>query len=193
VNGWTPAKFDHSLASFKLEGEHQEVPCVSCHINKVYRGTPTDCYSCHKLQDAHDGQYGQDCAICHDPSSWDHVNFDHSNTQFPLTGAHAGLECQKCHSSGQFTGLSTACASCHTDPAFHAGMFGGECSSCHTTSNWSAVYKGSHPGIADEGGSGVNHGGGGCRSCHTQTLHTATCTQCHNGNPEGGGEGSGHD
>jgi|WetSurMetagenome_2_1015567.scaffolds.fasta_scaffold03208_5 hypothetical protein len=184
-NGWRPAKFDHNLASFKLEGEHQEVPCDSCHINKVYKGTPTDCYSCHQQQDAHGGQYGRDCAICHDPSSWEHVNFDHNNTQFPLTGAHAGVECQRCHSSGQFTGLSTSCSSCHGDPAFHAGMFGLECASCHTTSNWSAVYKGPHPGIADEGGSGVNHGGGGCRSCHTQTLSTATCTQCHSGNPGG--------
>ena len=186
VSGWSPAKFDHNLAAFKLEGQHQQVPCDSCHINKVFKGTPTDCYSCHQQQDAHNGQYGKDCSICHDPSSWDHVTFDHNNTKFPLTGAHAALECQRCHSSGQFAGLSTACSSCHADPPFHAGMFGLACATCHTTSNWSAVYKGPHPGIADEGGSGVNHGGGGCRSCHTQTLSTATCTQCHKGNPGGG-------
>jgi len=73
-------------------------------------------------------------------------------------------------------------------------MFGLNCATCHTTENWSAVYKGPHPGIADEGGRGVNHGGGSCRSCHTQTLHTATCTQCHKGNPGGeGGGGGGHD
>ncbi len=188
-NGWKPAKFDHNLASFKLEGEHQQTPCESCHINNVYQGTPTDCYSCHKSNDAHAGQFGTDCSTCHDPSSWDHVNFDHNQTQFPLTGGHANVACQRCHSSGTFKGLPTACVSCHGDPAFHAGMFGLDCASCHTTDNWSAIYRGPHPGIADEGGSGVNHGGGGCRSCHTQTLHTATCTQCHNGNPEGGGGG----
>lgn len=191
-DGWTPARFDHNLSSFKLEGEHQEVPCESCHVNQVFKGTPSDCYSCHKQQDAHNGQYGTDCSACHNPSSWDNVDFDHNRTSFPLTGGHSGVDCKRCHSSGQFTGLSTACSSCHADPAFHAGMFGGECSSCHTTSNWSAPYKGPHPGIADEGGSGVNHGGAGCRSCHTQNLQTATCTQCHDGNPGGDGGGE-HD
>lgn len=191
-DGWTPAKFDHNLASFKLEGRHADVPCEACHINKQFKGTPIDCYSCHQQNDEHNGQFGKDCSACHDPSSWDHVSFDHNKSKFPLTGAHANLDCQKCHASGQFAGLSTACVSCHSDPAFHTGMFGTDCASCHTTNNWSAAYNGPHPGIADEGGSGVNHGGGPCRSCHTQTLRTATCTQCHSGSPGGEG-GGGHD
>jgi hypothetical protein len=192
TDGWTPAKFDHNLAAFKLEGQHTEVSCESCHVNKQFKGTPKDCYSCHQQNDAHNGQYGKDCSVCHDPSSWDHVNFDHNSSKFPLTGAHASVACEKCHSFGQFVGLSIACSSCHNDPVFHAGMFGLNCASCHTTDNWSAAYKGPHPGIAEEGGRGVNHGGGSCRSCHTQTLHTATCTQCHSGNPGGEG-GGGHD
>jgi hypothetical protein len=193
-DGWMPAKFDHNLAAFKLEGRHSEVACESCHVNKQFKGTPMDCYSCHQQDDNHNGKFGTDCSACHDPSSWDHVNFEHNRTNFPLTGAHTSLACERCHSSGQFAGLLTACSSCHTDPVFHAGMFGLNCATCHTTENWSAVYKGPHPGIADEGGRGVNHGGGSCRSCHTQTLHTATCTQCHKGNPGGeGGGGGGHD
>jgi hypothetical protein len=191
ADGWTPAKFDHNLAAFKLEGRHTEVPCESCHVNKQFKGTPMDCYSCHRQDDNHNGNFGTDCFACHDPSSWDHVNFDHNRSKFPLTGAHTALTCEKCHSAGQFAGLSTTCSSCHTDPVFHAGMFGLNCVTCHTTDNWSAVYKGPHPGIADERGRGVNHGGGSCRSCHTQTLHAATCTECHKGNPEGGG--GGHD
>lgn len=187
TQGWSPAKFDHNLAAFKLEGEHTEVPCEACHQNHVFKGTPTDCYSCHQKDDAHNGQYGTDCSACHTPSGWDEATFDHNRTQFPLTGAHTNVECQRCHTSGQFKGLSTECVSCHSDPAFHSGMFGLKCAACHTVENWSAKYKGPHPGIADEGGSGVNHGGGGCRSCHTQTLHSATCTKCHNGKPDGGG------
>jgi hypothetical protein len=195
TDGWTPAKFDHNLAAFKLEGRHTEVACESCHVNKQFKGTPVDCYSCHQQDDDHSGKFGTDCSACHDASSWDHVNFDHNKSQFPLTGAHTNVACEQCHSAGEFSGLSTACSSCHNDPAFHAGMFGLNCATCHTTNNWSAVYKGPHPGIADEGGRGVNHGGGSCRSCHTQTLHTATCTQCHKGNPGGGegGGGGGHD
>jgi hypothetical protein len=190
ADGWTPAKFDHNLATFKLEGKHSEVACESCHQNQQHQGTPTDCYSCHRQDDEHNGQYGNDCAACHNPSDWHDASFDHNLSNFPLTGAHVGLACEQCHASGQFAGLSTDCASCHGDPVFHAGMFGLNCASCHTTDNWYAVYNGRHPGIADEGGRGVNHGGASCRDCHTQTIGAATCTKCHDGNPEGGeGEG----
>lgn len=193
VEGWTPARFDHNLAAFRLEGQHVQVPCASCHADNQFRGTPMDCFACHQQDDAHNGQFGTDCAACHHPADWRDASFDHSLSSFPLTGAHAGLACESCHSPGQFAGLSTDCASCHGDPAFHAGMFGLNCASCHTTDNWFARYDGPHPGIADEGGRGVNHGGASCRDCHTQTLQTATCTACHEGNPESGGEGEGRD
>jgi hypothetical protein len=192
ADGWTPAKFDHNLSSFKLEGGHAEARCESCHQNRIYKGTPTDCYSCHRQDDEHGGRFGTDCAACHNPSDWEDADFDHNKSNFPLTGRHAGLACEQCHSNGQFTGLSTACASCHGDPVFHAGMFGLDCASCHTTDNWFARYNGSHPGIADEGGSGVNHGGASCRDCHTQTLRSATCLACHDSNnpdDEGGEDG----
>jgi hypothetical protein len=195
ADGWSPAKFDHNLAAFKLEGRHSEVACESCHANRQFKGTPIDCYSCHQQDDDHNGQFGTDCSACHNPSSWDNVHFDHNRSNFPLTGAHAGVACERCHSSGQFAGLSTACASCHSDPGYHAGLFGLDCAGCHTTDNWFANYNGPHPGIADEGGRGVNHGGASCRDCHTQTLHTATCTKCPEGNNpgDGGGEGGGGD
>jgi cytochrome c3-like protein len=193
ADGWSPAKFDHNLAAFKLEGRHSEAACESCHVKRQFKGTPMDCYSCHQQDDEHNGQFGTDCSACHNPSSWDHVDFDHNRSNFPLTGAHAGVACERCHSSGQFAGLSTACASCHGDPAYHAGLFGLDCAGCHRTDNWFARYNGPHPGVADEGGRGVNHGGASCRDCHTKTLHTAICTKCHEGNKpgDGGGEGGG--
>jgi hypothetical protein len=181
-DGWTPAKFDHDLSVFKLEGEHAEVACESCHQTGTFVGTPMDCFSCHQQDDEHGGQYGTDCAACHNPSDWEDADFDHDLSNFPLTGGHTGVACELCHDSGQFVGLSTSCASCHGDPAYHAGLFGFDCAACHTTENWSARYRGRHPGIADEGGSGVNHGGASCRDCHTSTLHTATCLACHNSN-----------
>jgi len=195
VNGWKPAKFDHNLSDFKLEGAHAETRCEECHVNNVYKGTPTDCYSCHQQDDEHGGRFGTDCSICHIPTSWDNLTFDH-NATFPLTGAHVSVACELCHVDNQFQGLPTACAGCHGDPVFHSGMFGLDCVACHTTNNWYAPYNGPHPGIADEGGRGVNHGGASCRDCHTQTLHTATCTVCHNSNNpdgEGGGGGGGGD
>lgn len=196
VEGWTPAKFDHSLSDFILEGKHADVACESCHQNRVYIGTPTDCYSCHQQDDDHGGRFGTDCAACHNPFDWEDADFDHNRSNFPLTGRHVVLACEQCHTAGQFGGLSTSCSSCHGDPVFHAGMFGLDCASCHTTENWFARYNGRHPGIADEGGRGVNHGGASCRDCHTQTLHTATCLACHDSNnpdDDGGGDGGGDD
>lgn len=196
AEGWSPAKFDHDLSSFRLEGEHANAACESCHRDNVFKGTPSDCYSCHRQDDEHDGQYGTDCAACHNPSDWEDADFDHSRSNFPLTGRHAGLACEQCHNAGQFTGLSTSCASCHGDPVFHAGMFGLDCAACHSTDNWYTRYDGPHPAIADEGGSGVNHGGASCRDCHTQTLSSATCLACHDSNnpdDEGGGDGGGDD
>lgn len=182
VDGWKPAKFDHNLSAFQLVGEHAEAQCEECHADNIYKGTPSDCYSCHREDDEHNGQFGTDCAACHTPADWDDADFDHNRSNFPLTGRHVGLPCEQCHITGQLAGLTTACASCHADPDFHAGIFGLDCAACHTTNNWYAPYTGSHPGIADEGGRGVNHGGASCRDCHTQTLSSATCLTCHNSN-----------
>lgn len=196
VDGWTPASFDHNLSTFKLEGEHAEVRCEECHLNNVYQGTASDCYACHREDDEHGGKFGTDCAACHQPTDWEDATFDHNRSNFPLTGRHVGLACEQCHTSGQFAGLSTACAGCHGDPAFHAGLFSSDCATCHTTNDWFARYTGRHPGIADEGGSGVNHGGASCRDCHTQNLSTATCLACHDSNnpdDEGGGDGGDDD
>ncbi|MBI4730832.1 MAG: hypothetical protein HY781_01645 [Chloroflexi bacterium] len=185
--GWLPATFDHNLSAFKLEGKHASVACESCHINNVYLGTPTDCYSCHAADDAHNGQYGTSCASCHTPAGWTPAFFDHNFSGFPLTGAHAGLACSQCHGGGVFSGLSTACAACHADPPFHAGLFTGtSCSQCHSTSSWTpASYNLSHPGGCD--GNCINHEGASCRDCHTSNLNTATCTKCHDSNNPGDG------
>lgn len=186
-------RFRHA-GSFPLEGGHADVACVKCHFDARvladFEITPADCYSCHQRDDEHAGRFGTDCAACHKTDSWEDAIFDHNRSNFPLTGGHVGLECEQCHASGQFAGLSASCVSCHADPIFHAGMFGTDCASCHTTENWFAPFTGSHPAIADEGGTGVYHGNTTCRTCHTVNLSTATCLACHDSNnPDGEGEG----
>ena len=37
------------------------------------------------------------CKICHNEDRWADVTFDHSKTDFKLTGAHAGQDCRACH------------------------------------------------------------------------------------------------
>jgi len=185
--------FRHESA-FALEGGHAGVACVKCHFDARaladFENAPAACYSCHQRDDEHGGRFGTDCAGCHTTNSWEGATFDHNQSNFPLTGRHVNLECEQCHSSGQFAGLSGTCVSCHADPVFHAGMFGSDCAACHTTNDWFAPFTGSHPSIAEEGGSGVNHGGATCRTCHTQNLSSATCTACHDSNnPDGEGGG----
>jgi hypothetical protein len=183
--GWTPAKFDHNLAPFKLTGAHANVPCAQCHINSVFQGTPTDCNSCHKQRDAHNGQFGTDCGACHRATSWNDVTFDHNKSKFPLTGAHLKVACTQCHTGGQFQVLSTTCVSCHPDPAWHAGVLGTDCASCHTTAGWSpAQFNRPHPSFGEEGG--VNHGGAACMTCHPNNVVTFTCLACHTSNNPGG-------
>jgi hypothetical protein len=144
---------------------------------------------CHAGEDAHDGTYGTGCATCHSTTAWLPAFFDHNLTAFPLKGAHAGLACARCHSSGIFNGLATACAACHADPAFHAGLFSGMgCDRCHNSSTWTpASFPLSHPGACDEENC-ISHEGASCRDCHPTSLASATCAACHDGNPGDGGD-----
>ncbi len=181
TSGWKPASFDHNLAAFKLTGMHATVACTACHINGVFKGTPMDCYSCHAANDAHNGQFGTNCAQCHNPGGWKNVTFDHNSTAFPLTGIHSTLNCSSCHVAGQYTGTPTACAACHMEPAFHAGVFGTDCQQCHTTSAWSpAQFIGSHPTY--NGTDLLRHHGATCKTCHTTVVTQFTCLACHDSN-----------
>lgn len=175
-DGWLPARFDHNLSAFKLEGKHAEADCEDCHKNNVYQGTSSDCYSCHAQDDEHGGKFGADCAACHTPSNWEDATFDHARSAFPLTGAHQQVDCEKCHVNAQFAGTPSACVACHADPVFHLGLFGADCASCHTTTAWRpASFTGLHTFP-------LNHGEGGqvsCATCHPSSFTSYTCYGCH--------------
>lgn len=193
AKSWKPANFDHNLSSFRLEGKHAKVDCEKCHVNNIYKGTSMDCYSCHQQDDEHNGQYGTRCESCHNPLDWDNATFDHNLTTFPLNGGHAGVDCNRCHGNGSFKGLSTACVTCHQDPAFHAGAFGAACESCHSINAWSpAQFNISHPEPrVEEGGNGIRHGGATCRQCHPSSVFQSNCDACHQEGFEGGEGGEG--
>ncbi|MBK8617938.1 MAG: hypothetical protein IPN96_12675 [Anaerolineales bacterium] len=174
--GWEPANFNHDLSDFKLEGEHREAACEDCHKNDVFEGTPQDCYSCHQQDDEHNGKFGTDCSVCHNPNNWDDAKFDHALSSFPLTGAHVQVECEACHKNEQFTGLDTTCLACHAEPTEHMGQFGTDCAACHTTNAWTpAEFNGKHTFP-------LNHGENGtvsCKTCHPAGYTTYTCYGCH--------------
>jgi hypothetical protein len=193
--GWKPATFDHNLADFKLVGKHVDVPCESCHTSG-FKGTPLDCYSCHKKDDQHNGEFGTACELCHNPSDWADATFDHNLAGFKLTGAHISVKCTACHVNRVFKGTPQYCAACHAEPPFHAGLFVGmSCEQCHTTTSWvPASFNLQHPAACGERGC-VNHEGATCRDCHTSSLSTYTCLLCHDSNNpvDGGGGGGGGD
>jgi hypothetical protein len=186
TTAWKPATFDHNQSAFKLTGAHLNTSCSQCHINGNFKGTPTSCGACHAKDDHHNGQFGTNCGACHSTTAWKPATFDHNLSSFKLTGAHANLACSRCHSNG-FSNTSSACVSCHAEPAYHKGVFGTNCGSCHSTSNWNASFSGPHPAI------NINHEGASCRDCHPQTLASATCLKCHDSNNPGDGGGGGGD
>ena len=163
---WDPPKkesLDHNKTGYPLEGKHKGVACEKCHkadniptalragiqvkdLNHTYLGLSRDCVSCHT--DEHRGQVGTDCARCHTVADWKPATkFDHMMSKYPLTGAHAKVDCVKCHATikdandkpyVKYTGLSfDKCTPCHIDP--HKGAFTASCESCHVTSSWKNV------------------------------------------------------
>jgi len=107
--GWSLPKIDHSI--WPLTGAHATALCESCHQptpedrkaghGASYRGIPRNCGGCH--DDKHLGQFrltqpALECGRCHTTKTFKIADFDHQAvTGWALTGAHAPLECAKCH------------------------------------------------------------------------------------------------
>jgi len=159
---WEPSlkQFEHTRTGYALEGKHAQIACDQCHaavhvrepqrsqikmrdLNKTFLGLSQDCISCH--QDPHKGQMGQKCLECHNLVDWKAAQrFDHNKTRFPLTGLHAQVTCEKCHTPAspggelRFTGMAfSKCSDCHSDP--HRGAFAQPCETCHTTTGWKKI------------------------------------------------------
>ncbi|HNB53181.1 MAG TPA: cytochrome c3 family protein [Anaerolineales bacterium] len=191
--------FDHDITSFSLlwhQVDYNAAPlaCESCHTGDDFRVNQQACSDCHAANDStfmsqHTQDYGNDCLACHD--GFDRMtDFDHGTTDFPLEGQHADALCIACHTDRQFTELPTACATCHEEPAIHAGLFESTCESCHTAEGWAPATLGEgafdhntqtrfslvkHQ--ADYSGNLMN-----CADCHETNLETVdlnVCTTCH--------------
>ncbi len=142
TGGWreiNPNKFDHSKTDFLLLGKHKQVTCNKCHTsgNMLLPLQFDSCVACHK--DVHAGKFKQDCKSCHNENGWKNRGqtiFDHTQTGFTLHGRHVGLDCVKCHKSGDMLKpiKSKQCSDCHQD--IHEKQFvlregGSRCESCH--------------------------------------------------------------
>jgi len=70
---WKTWVFDHDKETdFSLDGAHAKIHCDACHREAVEDKvqTPSDCYSCHSQDDAHNGSYGRACGRCHGTESF---------------------------------------------------------------------------------------------------------------------------
>jgi hypothetical protein len=182
--GWSEVEFDHGAETgYTLSGGHLDADCASCHVEPGYRNTPTECYACHRTEDAHDGLNGTDCAFCHVSRSWSETVFDHATgTTFPLTGAHGDIACADCHIADKFADkLETQCIACHKSDDEHRGLNGPVCEDCHSTTGWpEALFK--HD--VDTGFPLLGrHAETSCADCHTAPVHEVSlktdCYACH--------------
>src|SRR5438874_1317836 len=135
--------FDHLTTGFELIGQHRDLPCESCHVNAIFKGTPKDCGACHGVgtavrataKPANHILTTDQCASCHTPVAWNPaVNFDHTQVRGSCSTCHNGVQAQGKGPTHIVTDL--------------------ECDACHTTLSW--------------GGAVFNHVGvtSGCAACH---------------------------
>jgi len=85
--------FNHDQTKFKLEGQHRQVNCKTCHKSLVFTGLGTECISCHT--DIHYQTVGPECSRCHTPKSWivENITAIHQVSRFPLVGPHVTADC----------------------------------------------------------------------------------------------------
>ena len=187
--------FNHSQF-FPLVGTHATQQCTACHKNGVYKGTPRDCYGCHKTDydrttDPNHAAAGfpTACESCHNPAAanWT-ASFNHSQ-YFPLVGTHATQQCAACHKNGVYKGTPRDCYGCHkakydqtTNPNHAAAGFPTTCESCHNpaSANWTATFN--HNQFFPLLG---RHLTAACSSCHKNNVYKGTprtCYPCHQAN-----------
>lgn len=184
-SGWEKTNFDHQAdTKFPLQGNHVDTACDACHLANLYdRKLPTDCYSCHDLDDPHSGEEGKRCERCHAPAGWrKKVRFDHDVTHFPLIGIHAAAACEECHLSPVYKQSPSQCNACHKHQDPHKSALGTQCERCHTPNGWQ-VWSFDHNRDSEFHINGA-HEKVHCDACHFDAVETMatdprTCIACH--------------
>lgn len=145
---------DHELTGYELEGKHKVIECRECHMpdniadpeirkrKDTFLGLDQECLACH--DDFHQRTLSQDCLECHNMEGFVPApQFDHNESDYPLTGKHLEVDCIECHKETtrngkpyrEFTDIAfNDCKSCHTDP--HRDQLQGSCTQCHVESSF---------------------------------------------------------
>jgi len=191
ANGWRPIRavpeFDHNQTRYPLRGMHQSVTCVQCHVKPVFTNVGQRCQDCHA--DIHKRQLGANCEQCHTVRGWQVSiqQIQQHNNRFPLTGAHAAVDCDSCHkgaANSKFQTMSTDCYSCHAadyngtlNPNHTQAKFSITCDACHGTDNWlNAKFDHNSVGFPLTGGH--SDPPRQCADCHVNNSYNLTSTAC---------------
>lgn len=191
-----------------IEGHvENEQQCDSCHVSDESITQSSLCSDCHEdvaldiknnqgFHGRFSGHENSQCSDCHsehlgregDIINLDKDSFDHSKTDFDLTGEHSGVICSSCHVQGEkFSEAPSQCFSCHESDDQHKGAFGTACQDCHSSNAWQET-------TFDHGETRFpllgEHRKAQCSSCHPDQKyeHTPTsCVSCHAINDVHGG------
>jgi hypothetical protein len=199
----------HAETKFVLSGAHIAVLCGDCHMTmpgavsekaRQYHVSGDTCTACHT--DPHHTK--ETCDTCHNVRQWKELRvYDHSQTRFPLEGAHQTATCEGCHKPVQppadpkvkatvdFARTPRECFECHED--IHGGQFmtGGkelDCTTCHSVNKWSlASFDHDKTSFPLEGA----HDKVSCAQCHRERVEhegkqirqyrgtPSQCSDCH--------------
>ena len=184
-SGWKEkGKFDHDKTKFPLLGKHNDVKCADCHKSTNYKEAPSDCYSCHKKDDKHDGNLGTKCESCHGERDWKSISkrVDHDKTKFKLRNAHADkkVACKDCHVDlKHYRDTPVDCYSCHKKDDKHQGQLSLKCETCHSDRDWKVSdfdhNKARYPLLG-------KHAAVKCADCHATPRYrdaARDCWSCH--------------
>jgi hypothetical protein len=193
--------FDHTKeTAFELGGKHGTLSCTECHRRKPKAEvkTPEDtfeffasnsCIGCHAHLDEHGSAFNDRpkiCIKCHIPGSTNIKKPKHSELtpHFAQQGAHAALDCAKCHGNA-LSNLTPGndCSACHEKDDAHEGNLGFTCKNCHLEGfPWTQVLfqHNTQASYALEG----KHQAVACDKCHTNAPRVykplkTDCISCH--------------
>lgn len=197
TNAWQPASFNHDGPFFPINsGKHQGKwnACSDCHTSSGNYAV-FSCTNCHEhaktsMDNEHRGVGGYTyqstaCFNCH-PRGSENGAFNHSTSQFPLTGSHTVTTCEQCHTTGFSNKPATDCKSCHAAQAAQAvnpnhalnGM-SQICSDCHNTTDFKQSLF-NHQTATQFPLTG-RHVSATCNDCHTVKFSGTSkiCSDCH--------------
>ena len=176
------SNFDHFQTGFPLTGNHRGIACDKCHVRGIFKGTPSNCTSCHNqngyvkasAKPLNHIPTEAPCEQCHSDQNWKSgVN--------PIRIHNASVygKCISCHNGTATIGKSTE----HINSS-------GNCDQCHNTNNWltgkvdhnevSGTCGSCHDGITAQGKSSDHpFTTSNCENCHTTSAWNSINTVDH--------------